>query len=264
MLPKLPLNQALLENESGKYLIINTKDCISYNLMMDGYFERYPATFLEKLFDDKAVCIDVGANMGTFTVRAANTCSAGKVYAYEAQRIVYMQMCGNAILNRLSNVYPNNWAIGNPASGNETIQVPMIDYDKDCNFGAVSLIKDVMSSYNDKNFVFDRIKTENYESVPLVSLDMIHKDEKIDFIKIDVEGMEYDVLEGAKELIAACNPVIYFELLNFSNQNKNPAHWFADKPYVVHIFGADAIAFPDSGIRTNRKIIIDGNKPGVA
>lgn len=47
--------------------------------------------------------------------------------------------------------------------------------------------------------------------VPVHTLDEILGEQRVDFIKIDVEGAEFDVLQGAKGVIARCRPVVLFE-----------------------------------------------------
>lgn len=60
----------------------------------------------------------------------------GPIYAYEPQRVVCYQLCGNAVLNRLDNLHAFNAAIG--ATDGE-ILLPAIDYERSGNVGAFSL-----------------------------------------------------------------------------------------------------------------------------
>lgn len=48
----------------------------------------------------------------------------GTVHAFEPQRIIFQQLCGNAFLNGLDNIVPYEMAVGNPQSSPEHIDFP--------------------------------------------------------------------------------------------------------------------------------------------
>ena len=137
------------------------------------------------------VC-DVGAHIGTHTLffsRAVG--SAGKVYAFEPQRVVFQVLAGNAALNSLQNVWCRQVALG---SRSGSAAIPAVDYGSSDNFGAIAL----------------REAGRGGETVPISRIDDLGL-ASIGLIKIDVEGMEKDVLEGAANTIRGCRPVIYVE-----------------------------------------------------
>jgi FkbM family methyltransferase len=105
----------------------------------------------------------------------------GFVLAFEPQRISFQTLCANLALNHCRNVRAFNAALGRE---NGHILVPSRDPTKINNFGGVPLAG----------------ATEG-ESVELMKLDRIQFN-KCDFIKVDIEGMEAEFLEGAKETIA--------------------------------------------------------------
>jgi FkbM family methyltransferase len=132
--------------------------------------------------------IDVGANIGTHTVELSKM--AGFVLAFEPQRIAFQTLCANLALNHCRNVRAFNAALGRE---NGHILVPSRDPTKINNFGGVPLAG----------------VTEG-EPVDLMKLDCIQFN-KCDFIKVDIEGMEAEFLEGAKETIARHRPILYLE-----------------------------------------------------
>src|SRR5262249_28338799 len=135
--------------------------------------------------------VEVGANIGLLTVPFARLVApGGKVIAFEPQRIVHQILCGNLALNALTNVFAQNSAIGSECG---CITVPPIDYAQTGNFGGVSL----------------RGRNEG-ESIPLLTIDSLSLD-RCDFMKIDVEGMELDVLRGAARTLARFRPILYLE-----------------------------------------------------
>src|SRR5262249_50910351 len=99
------------------------------------------------------------------------------------------------------------------AAGRSTgsIAVPSVDYSKPGNFGAVSLAR-----------------SSQGETVPLVTIDSLALP-SCHLIKIDVEGMEIDVLEGAKNTLQQFRPLLYVEN---DQPEKSP-------PLIAHLLAQD-------------------------
>ena len=137
------------------------------------------------------VAVDVGANIGTHTVCFAQFVGPdGRVLAFEPQSVLHQVLRGNATLNNCGNVIVEHKALGAQAG---TVVVPFLDYAREGNFGALEL----------------GAWTQG-ETVPLAALDSYALD-ACHLIKIDVEGMERDVLEGARSTIARNQPLLYVE-----------------------------------------------------
>ena len=107
--------------------------------------------------------------------------------------MMFYALCGAAALNDLENLYAHHAAVG-AAPGR--IRVPKLDYGRDQDFGMLSLT--------------DQHGDWPSESVPLVALDNLDFP-RLDFLKIDVEGMEIEVLKGAHSLIARERPWCWIE-----------------------------------------------------
>jgi FkbM family methyltransferase len=156
-----------------------------------GEISRGEIVFLCQLIRPGMTVVEVGANIGLLTVPFARLVApGGKVIAFEPQRIVYQMLCGNLALNAIINVFAHNSAIGREPG---SITVPPVDYAKVGNFGGVSL----------------RGRKEG-ETVPLLTIDSLSLD-RCDFMKIDVEGMELDVLQGAAHTLEQFRPRLYVE-----------------------------------------------------
>lgn len=83
----------------------------------------------------------------------------------------------------------------------------MPDYTKKASFGSLELIR------NDKNeFIGQEIDYKKSIKVPLLAVDSF-KFERVDFMKIDVEGMELSVLEGALKTIKKHKPILTIEFI---------------------------------------------------
>lgn len=63
--------------------------------------------------------------------------------------------------------------------------------------------------------------TDNGIPIEVNSLDNVYRFDDVDFIKIDVEGREYEVLQGAIKTIRHCHPVLQIELVEVQQQRAN-------------------------------------------
>jgi FkbM family methyltransferase len=117
-------------------------------------------------------------------------------------------LCGNLALNAIDNVVAHNSAAGR-SSG--SVAVPSVDYGKPGNFGAVSLAR-----------------SSQGEIVPLVTIDSLALP-SCHLIKVDVEGMELDVLEGASSTLRQFRPLLYVEN---DQPEKSP-------PLIAHLLALD-------------------------
>lgn len=222
-----------------KFLKISDADLIN-NVMEHGFFEAnvlQTAVNILKGIPDGTV-LDIGANMGSFTIPLAFYNPQYTFTAFEPQRRVYYQLCANIGLNKLNNVLAHNIALGQERTA-FVIDVP--DYDQEPNIGAFSLDKEVRE-HDDY-----LCKTKGYkQKIDVLTLDsMCIKD--IRLIKIDVEGMELDVLKGAVDTLHANKyPPILFEAWTvkdwFLPRRQELMDWLADVGYEVTSFGEDNVA----------------------
>lgn len=141
------------------------------------------------------VVVDAGANIGLVAIPMAEVIKEkrGTVYAFEVQRMLYYALCGSAALNDLDNLHVKREAVGR-ARG--SIKVPHINYGHPQDFGLLSLVD------QDHNYSF--------ETIDLIAIDDLGLP-RLDFLKIDVEGMEEDVLAGARRMIETHSPWCWVE-----------------------------------------------------
>lgn len=133
------------------------------------------------------VFVDVGAHVGHFSIRLAR--QASKVYAFEPGQSQLEGLRRNIELNKLTNVEVMPYAVG-ATMGRVTTFVP-----KGGNNGQT------------------RIESSPMGQIPLMPLDLaLASIERLDLIKIDVQGAEVGVLMGAKEIIQKFHPRIMLEL----------------------------------------------------
>jgi FkbM family methyltransferase len=156
-------------------------------------------------FGDGVVALDCGANIGVHTLEwAALMTGWGTVIAFEPQERIYYALAGNLAINNLFNARAVHAAVGT-ASG--AIQMPLLDYTRPSSFGSLELKPsanpDVIGQPVD------------YQSGPKQEVNLVALDDlgcaRVDFIKLDVEGMELEALQGAQRTIATCKPILLVE-----------------------------------------------------
>jgi len=174
-------------------VLINRHDVyIGGSLKHYGEFSHLEWVLLEQLTPEGSIVCEVGANFGAHTVNLGKLVGPnGAVHAFEPQRLVFQGLCGNVALNGLQNVWCYHLAVGNESG---QITVPPINYTEAANIGGLSLREDGPG-----------------ERVGLVKLDDVLDVPELQLIKIDVEGMEENVLKGAAGLIAKHRPGLYVE-----------------------------------------------------
>ena len=154
-----------------------------------GEFAEGENQILVKYAKQGDTVIDVGANLGTATLpMSAAVGLSGEVLAFEPQPFICQCLLTNLTLSHCFNVRHFASALG-AAPGWATMQVPK--QGEPYNYGAVSI-------------------GEGGLSVPVLSLDDLNL-ERCNLIKIDVEGFEWQVMQGARETIRRFSPVLYFE-----------------------------------------------------
>lgn len=144
-----------------------------------------------------ASVVDIGANFGAHTIAFADQVGPrGRVLAVEPQWQLYAMLCGTAALNHAVNVRAK-WCACGASEG--TVRIPELDYLAPNNFGGLELGESEV-----------RVGAARGETVARETVDSWRLS-RVDFIKIDVEGMELDVLRGAYATIEACRPVLAVE-----------------------------------------------------
>lgn len=141
-----------------------------------------------------AVCIDAGANIGLVAIPMAQVLKSrgGKVAAFEVQRMLFYALCGAAALNDLDNLFAFHAGLG-AEERQESFTQP--DYGQPQDYGTLSLAKPGQ---------------EGDETVDIVTIDSLGLP-RVDFIKIDVEGMEPEVIAGARQSILDHRPWCWVE-----------------------------------------------------
>jgi FkbM family methyltransferase len=173
-------------------------------------YDRAAIAIMRQILKDDSVCVDIGCHKGEIMDQILQFSPAGKHFGFEPIPWMYEALC-NKYKGKNVAIYPN--AISN-AEKVTTFKVVK-------NAPAYSGLKN--REYAIKNP--DILEIE----VTQVRLDNFFKDlNKLDFIKIDVEGGELNVIEGASEIIKKLKPTLLFEFGKGSSEyyNSTPENMF--------------------------------------
>ena len=214
---------------------------VGYQFLTQGRFEPEEIQRILALlnlrrqyFGDGVVMLDCGANIGAVTIPAGIEMTGwGKVISFEAQERIYYALAGNVAINNCFNVKAIYSAIGNPV-GQEYLDIPIIDYTIPSSFGSLELRP---NQYNE--FIGQQIDYQKTQKVPLVSVDSLELD-RVDFIKIDVEGMEVNALKGALNTIEKYKPILTVEFLKSGYEPV--AQFLAALGYQLFVYDLNILA----------------------
>ena len=156
-----------------------------------GEYSEGEVAMFRQLLGPGDVVVEAGANFGALTVPMAQLVGPqGMIYAFEPQRLVYQGLTANIALNSLPNVTTMHAGLG-AAYG--SLHVPILDPTHRQSFGGFSITG---------HSAGEKVAVLTIDSLELAQCRMI---------KVDVEGMECEVLEGARETIARLKPILYVE-----------------------------------------------------
>ncbi len=183
-------NLAFAVTRYGNLICLKHDYGVSQMLLQYGEYFEGEITLFKQLIKPGMVVVEAGSNIGAHTVPIAKLVgSKGKVLAFEPQFVVFKILEANLIMNQIENAHAYHAALGSEAG---MLNIAPVDYTQDDNFGGIALTKGVG------------------DSVAVTTLDSYNLP-RLDFLKIDVEGMEIEVLKGSYKSIAAFRPIIYVE-----------------------------------------------------
>lgn len=221
-------------------MIINANDqYIGRSIEVYGAWAQEDIDLIKSLINlllankETVVFYDVGANIGTHTVSLAKIFGNKiAVRSFEAQRQVYYVLCGNVAINGLDNVHVHHAAVSDIS--NNTMLIDLPDYTLPNNFGGLELIE---SQRSDNQYM---TKTRS-ETVTTVTIDQF--DETVDFLKMDIEGMEHIALQGARTTILTHRPICFVEM--WKTDTNAVKQFFKELNYVAYAYKPDDwIFFP--------------------
>lgn len=201
------------ETEYGKF-IVDPRDGVCNKIAAGEFWDQFLKEHFDKLTKETFVA-DIGSHIGFHTVYLARKCHY--VYSFEPQKVNYDRLIKNCELNNIKNVMCFELALFRKNCKMDVNHQPdqtKIDY-SNCQACSLSLYE------NEKGDI--EAKTLDSLNIPW-----------IDFIKIDAEGCDLEIINGGLELIKKCRPTIIFESnLDKSHQEREAKEIFDPLKYQV-------------------------------
>ena len=186
--------------EGGVLFRVDPGTLLGWHVYFFGSYEPEIRKVIKCVLHPGSVAIDVGANVGWHTLlMAARVREEGRVLAFEPNPTVRQRLCEAIELNRLAQVSVHDCALSD-TSGRVRFNAPMAS---DPRAGTGCIAGRPGSSETD---CMVEVRCETLDNV-LQSTELA----RVDFIKIDVEGWEWNVLRGASATLQRYRPHIVFE-----------------------------------------------------
>ena len=159
------------------------------------FYELKELEIIQKNLRSKDVIVDVGSNAGNHLVYFAKIIKAGKVIPIEFHPETIALLKRNIFYNEIENVDLSKlgYAVGKEKGDFMLTEHPAND---------LCLTEVFASDRHNNSYQYRGDKEKTIEIIPLDEL----IEEKVDFLKIDVEGLELDVLEGAQNIFKKFQP----------------------------------------------------------
>ncbi len=193
------------------------KDSILSKIIYDG-FEQEEFSFVKNILKEGDIFIDVGANIGLFSLIASKYVGkSGKIIAFEPAPVIYQRMLENCTVNQIENIDARNIGLSNE-QGQLIFHVSENGHDAWNSFAPSA-----------------DTKLQKQISVAVSTLDYELKDidkAKVKLVKIDVEGWEKFVLAGGQQFFRDFSPIV---MLEFTDENTINAGYSARDLYDIMV-----------------------------
>jgi len=169
----------------GMSLLVKADEDVGRDVYFLREFEPRESAFIFENVRESDICVDIGANVGFYTVSLAKRATLGAVHSFEPVPLNYHILAVNVLANNLSNVVMNDYAVG--------------DINGETDF-CIALDGSYSSLVNT-----GRRTITGTAKIRIVKLDSYCSEcnwPRIDILKVDVEGAEAAVIRGAAGLLS--------------------------------------------------------------
>jgi FkbM family methyltransferase len=202
--------------EVGKVTVFDkTYDVYGYSddtwyqdLKSKGVWNEFRLSHLEGLIAADDICLDLGANVGMMTLALAALTPKGHVYAFEGSPETTLALQETVKANDLPNVDAYNVIVGRSTQAVKFFDMP--DVRSSGHYVPAEAQREVTSLWQDTS----QMILSHTKSVDDLVEEL--RIPKVDFIKIDVEGAELDVMAGAEKTLSRWHPMLIMEFNSYA------------------------------------------------
>lgn len=189
-------------------------------------------------FGDGVTALDCGANIGIHTIEWARLMHGwGSVISIEAQERVFYALCGNITINNCFNARAIWGAVG---AENGEILVPRPDYLRPGSYGSLEIRPSARNEFIGQTIDYSEQAGQRTRLFTIDSLAL----PRLDFLKIDIEGMEMEALAGAMDTIRRFRPQMMIEKIK--SDETALRNLLLAEDYRVAAFGLNLVAVHSS------------------
>jgi FkbM family methyltransferase len=220
MMAVLP-NQAVLSRRLNDRIVfkgVNKAGFGGRGVFLKGLEYEPELSMLQHFLSPDSVFIDIGANTGIYSILAAGLLPHGTVISYEPFPLMSNYLLQNVIHNQLGNVRVRTFGISNENGSRKFF----MNRGRPNSFSFSINVDDALGIELFTQKLDDAIRMEGLQ--------------RVDYIKIDAEGEEEKVIEGAADIISKYRPIIQAEALFGKVSEIGDYHTFTAKDSVNNIF----------------------------
>lgn len=203
-------------NKPLRFVIDNPNDWIQREHLLGRYYEEEELKLISKYIHKDDIVVDIGANVGNHSIYFSKNTEAKEIYVIEPIPKSVQMLLANLSLNYCHNV--NTDYIGVGLGRASMIAYPFMTHGPD-NLGAIALYPE---QFEGGTFL---------DPVQIVSGDSIFENINVNFMKIDVEFMEMEVLAGLEKTIRMSRPTIFIEVQDDNDRVFND--WVISNGYNI-------------------------------
>ncbi len=226
----------------GFSIILNLDDnAISRPILLKGKYEQNVTQVLIKYLKPNIHFLDVGANLGYYSLLVASQCPQAKIYSFEPDQKNFHLFTNSIIYNKFQDIIQSYRL----AVSDENKKIVISNLGNDANYGA-------RFTANTEEDLRPHVHGDNpyYEEISAVSLDDFLTNITLDIVKIDIEGHEPFAIKGMMKLLKKNRPIIFAEFApsNLSVLGKiEPKKFlqlFTDIDYTINIIDKKGNVIP--------------------
>lgn len=187
----------LYATPSGTIFELWPNECVDRVIAVEGMFERRFVKYLQSILPRDTVMLDIGANIGNHAISLAKVCRL--VHCFEPNPKVAARLRRNITYNGLDNqIFVHEYGLG------LRDEIMTFVENSEGNLGASKFLR--RGEDREQSHLSLKLQVKRADcAVEALKLD------RLDFIKVDVEGMEEQVLTSLKPTIALYRPIVAFE-----------------------------------------------------